>query len=122
MSQIIQYATGSTYCFPACVLISYSCRVGVGSVVSAKIGGKVSSYFLESYRSKWQAENVGKYFVEKGILKQVPPLATESSLPEGLAFVTSLRSISEGGSGIYELIQRIIVINSIAYIVGSIIK
>ncbi len=119
ISQLIQYASRSTTCFPACVLISYSLSVGVGSVASSKVGLNLHSYFLESYRQKWQEENAGKYFVEKGILKQVPQILKDNPLPpEGLAFVTSFRC----KSGLYELISRIIIVNSLVYIVGFLVR
>lgn len=63
------------------------------------------------------AENAGKYFMEKGILKRIP-LPKDIPPPEGLAFVTSLNLKGD----IFELIQRIIVVNSIVYIIGFVVR
>ena len=117
---MLQHATGSTTCYPACLLISYSLSVGCGSILSSKIGSELSSYFVENYKSKWQAENAGRFFVERGVLKQVPRIVVTEKLPEGLAFISSCKISFK--SNVYNLMMRLVIINSITYMIGYLVK
>ena len=54
------------------------------------------------------------YFVESGLLKQVPIIAQQPNLPEGLVFIISFNCKGE----IKGFIKKIVTVNSRVYIIG----